>query len=72
MPNLGWNSSAEVRVISSSFFTPRNFYLFHVSWGLWSSLTGIQTEAATRGVIWKKLFLEILQNLQENTYMQLY
>ena len=24
-------------------------------------------EAATRGVLWKKVFLEILQNLQENT-----
>ena len=27
----------------------------------------LKTEAATRGVLWKKLFLEILQNSQENT-----
>ena len=27
----------------------------------------IYTEAATRGVLFKKVFLEILQNLQENT-----
>ena len=25
------------------------------------------TEAATEGVLWKKMFLEILQNSQENT-----
>ena len=25
-------------------------------------------EAATRGVLWKKVFLKILQNSQENTY----
>ena len=29
---------------------------------------GLQSlEAATRGVLWKKAFLEILQNSQENT-----
>ena len=27
----------------------------------------VATEVATRGVLWKKLFLEISQNLQENT-----
>ena len=27
----------------------------------------VKTEAATRGVLWKKVFLEISQNSQENT-----
>ena len=26
------------------------------------------SKAATRGALWKKVFLEILQNSQENTY----
>ena len=29
-------------------------------------------EAATRGVLWKKVFLEIFQNPQENTTARVY
>ena len=32
----------------------------------------ISTEAATRGVLWKKAFLEISQNSQENTCASLF
>ena len=32
----------------------------------------LRAEAATRGVPWKKVFLEISQNSQENTYASLF
>ena len=32
-----------------------------------SMTDGVHMEAATRGVLWKKVFLEISQNSQENT-----
>ena len=32
----------------------------------------LRTEAATRGVLWKKVLLKISQNLQENTCARVY
>ena len=32
-----------------------------------TGMEAFQTEVATRVVLWKKVFLEILQNSQENT-----
>ena len=43
-------------------------YSTYVKWGLIKfDLHKTYPEEATRGVLWKKVFLEILQNSQENT-----
>ena len=49
------NKSQSIRII---------FYQLESSFS--KTLLNIMTEAANRGVLWKKVFLEISQNSQEN------
>ena len=54
-------------VIITQVFVLQNFRITKLGWEETYSKMWC-TEAATRGVLWEKVFLEILQNSQENAW----